>query len=198
MGATSKTMSELLEHRISQHVKPGQGISNQLVERLCRRLCGKDFSGVFSADYLPLHLAARPKFMLVVNLGKRRGIRPPQKLPPGHFVTVVGEPGKVYYLDPYGLPCDQKDVAKFLRHCRRPVAWNRRQIQAYNSNYCGLYAILFCVYLDSSSQYSARLPPLSFTREKNKLRSNDRECFDALARALMQKRTGNGGATTRR
>lgn len=164
-----------LSRRVRSNVTKEKGMSNQTVARFCRSLCGDDFKGVYSADYIPTRLAARGRFIIVINLGVRRGRRGP--LPMGHFVTVSADPSKVFYIDSYGLPNVEPHVTRFLQRCRRPVEFNLRPIQDLNSVYCGLFATLFAVYLDKQ-------PDFKLIFKKQNLRENDKLCVRYLRRLI--------------
>lgn len=166
---------KLLTRRVKANVSKEGGISNETVARFCGSLCGKDFKGVFSADYIPRRLAARGRFIVVVNLGTRRGVR--GKLPMGHFITIAADPSKVLYVDPYGLPNVEPNVERFLRLCRRPVEFNLRQIQDTESVYCGLYAVLFSLYFDKKPDFKLRF-------RKRNLRKNDKLCVEYLRKMM--------------
>ncbi len=146
VGERSRSAAALLRRRVRANVKRGAGVTNGALRGLCRMIIGRwNFDGVYSADYLPLRLSLKPYFSVVVNLGRRRGVR--GKLPVGHFVSLVGTPSTVYYTDSYGLPCFQRDILAFLKYCRRPVTTSRRRVQAWESVYCSMYACLFTAYL---------------------------------------------------
>lgn len=168
------------------HVNEKKGLSNDAIDYFLRRTCGSDFLGVYSADYLPVRLAGRGRFIVVVNLGRRKG-RTVGPLPVGHFVTIVATPEEVYYLDPYGIPCVDGYVLRFLRSCQRTIQTLSYQIQSFDSVWCGLYAILFALYMDR--QASARPPrfKLHFFKQKNKLIKNDDKCGKYIEKLIMNK-----------
>lgn len=134
-----------MSRRARVHVTSNGGLTNEWVNNFCKTACYSGFYGVYSADYIPPRLHVRRTFIIIVNLGQRRGVR--GEMPVGHFVTISGEPDRVTYIDPYGLPCEQVHVRRFLNQCRRPIVYNSRQIQDFNSVYCGMYAILFTLYI---------------------------------------------------
>lgn len=171
---------EKLFQQVDDHVRPGSGLSNEIVESFCRLRSSKDFVGVYSADYIPDKLAARGTFILAVNLGKRRGER--KKLPVGHFVVISARPSMLYYLDPYGMPCMQENVQRFLRLCRRPVEYNLKQIQHLDSAYCGLYAVLFVLCFDKASGGRD-----TFKWKRKRIIENDQLCVRYLRKILSRK-----------
>jgi hypothetical protein len=167
-----------LTRRIRGNVAPSLGLTNTVIERFCFLSCSDTFKGVYSADYIPTQLAARSRFIMVVNLGVRRGLR---KLPVGHFVTVVASSSVVYYIDPYGLPSAEPHVNRFLRLCRRKICFNLKQIQDFSSTYCGLFAILFACYMDANGTEER----LKLKFNSRNLMKNDKLCVKYL-RALLQ------------
>lgn len=162
--------------RVRDNVKPKRGLSNGLIRSFLSQNCGSDFKGVYSADRIPKRLAAEGTFLLVVNLAKEREAD-------GHFVCIAASRAALLYLDPYGLPCVQRDVLSFLRRCMRPVKFNARPLQRTESNYCGFYAILFALYLDNSSPWRKnRNFALSF--HTSDLSKNDKICVGYIKRML--------------
>lgn len=171
--------------RLRANVSRNSGISNETLERFCFRKCSDNFKGVFSADYIPNYLAAMTRFILIANLGTRRGIR--THLPVGHFVTIVAFPNAMLYIDSYGLPSVEPHVNQFLKYCRRDVWFNLRPIQRFNSNFCALYAMLFTCFIDKIvfCQTRSRLTKLQF--KNHNLRKNDDLCLLYLKRLFEEK-----------
>lgn len=143
-----RTWLQKLGSMVAVNVNPKKGgITNRTVEALCKLKCGERFIGVFSADCIPKDLGNWSRFIVIINLGRRgRSV--------GHFVTIVGRPSSIHYLDSYGLPPFQPDVVRFLESCHRPVHHNREQIQSITSQHCGLYAILFACVADGKEKSS--------------------------------------------
>jgi hypothetical protein len=167
-----KTRSKKISNYYKLHADPSAGLSNQLVNKLGRLACSREnFAGVFSADRIPPLLAGRPHFIIIVNLGKHgTGFT-------GHFIAIIATPNRIQYMDPYGMKCVQPDVKRFLNNCGRPVRHNRRQFQALESVYCGLFSLLFAAHADKRQR--GTLPSkfkLRFFRQKKKLRDNDDLC----------------------
>jgi hypothetical protein len=167
--------TEEIANRIKAHVSPTKGITNDVLEKFCKKLCSSDFKGVYSADYLPAKLAGRARFILIVNLGLRRGIR--KNLPVGHFVTIVAKPASVYYIDSFGLPSTVPHVNRFLTLCKRKIHFNLRQLQDFNSMNCGFYAMLFSYFMDRQN-WGKKTFALKFNEKK--LKENDKLCMRYL------------------
>ena len=172
---------EELSERVGINVKPGRGISNRLLRRLTTLACTDSFRSVFSADCIPTaRLARRGKFCIIVNLQPRLA-GPPAAAShgAGHFVAIVVDRHRVRYLDPYGLPCQQTQVLTFLKQVGRvggrQVHFNRRQIQSFDSVYCSLYALLFCLYFDPGRKDRPKFK-LEFYDDEDELLRNDEKC----------------------
>ena len=159
------------------HASRSKGISNALLERLCKRLCSKDFKGVFAANKIPRLLAGVSNFSIIVNLGEVDGSD--AEIPVGHFVCINGNAERILYIDPYGLPCMQPKVLEFLLLSRRPLMENMRQIQHFDSPYCGLYSVLFVVYFDKEASDWMKMK-----FNKKELWGNDKKCVGYLKRLL--------------
>lgn len=173
----SLTSLQLLNKRIKEHVKEKGGISNEFIYNVCQMCCSSDFKGVFSADCIPPKLAGRGRFFIIVNLGERKGKNK----------TKAAYPNVVYYLDSYGFPCVQRYVVKFLLNCRRPMRWNSRQIQDFKSQFCGMYAILFTIYLDRSFGNRGTKPGFNMRFRNKNLIHNDSLCMQYLRRILIHR-----------
>jgi hypothetical protein len=176
-----KAMSVMtkLTRRVNSNVQASSGLTNTTVDKFCRLVCSSDFKGVYSADYIPLKMAARTTFIIVVNLGLRKGVR--TELPLGHFVTLVATASDIYYIDPYGFPSAVPHVNRFLRLCRRNVCFNFKQIQHFKSVYCGMYAILFACYMDKANNQGNKFK-LKF-KSKNLLQ-NDNLCVKYMRQLI--------------
>lgn len=172
--ATRGTIGQLAA-RMRVNVSAKSGVSNVFLDRFTRLVCSTNFKGVYSADYIPAGLAALTRFTLIVNLGERRGVRGPLEV--GHFVTIVGLPDKMLYVDSFGLPSLQRHVDLFLKNCGRKVVCNERQLQQFDSVMCGLYAAMFAAYFDQERPF-----PLKFDRER--LERNDKLCVSYLRRLI--------------
>ncbi len=163
-----------LTKKIKEHAIKGVGISNSSLNRFSRLLCNRHFKGVFPTDCIPQHLASQLVFSIIVNLGKSKGKNAERE---GHFVSIVGFPKQVYYLDPYGLPPTQKHVKRFLKKCKRAIIVNRRQIQSLNSVYCGLFAVFFICYFDPVHNFDVNF----FLKD---LLRNDKLCIIYLRKII--------------
>ena len=169
-----KQQRKQIQHRVNEHVQTGKGISNDLIRNFCSRYCNKNFKGVYTADRIPKFLAGRKSFVIVVNLAPRGDGGKKE----GHFITLVGRRDVIIYIDPYGIDCWQKDVKRFLKGCKRPVIYNKNQIQGFNSVFCGVYAILFATFMDGTT------PPFQLKFSQSNFKINDKLCMFYLRKLL--------------
>ena len=122
------------------------GITNESVFNLCYNICNQEeenrFGGVFSCDTIPYEkFVNTPYFNIILNLAEiKKGELN------GHFVSIIGTPDVCIYIDPFGLPIASPKIRKFLSACKRTILYNQKTIQQISSPYCGMYAILFCVF----------------------------------------------------
>lgn len=182
-GAAAAAAADDIESNVLQHVDPNKGLTNALVRRLGGLILGEDFCGVFSADRIPPWLAGR-RFIIIVNLGT-------SYTPVGHFVTLAASSHHLYYVDPYGLPCYQPHVIRFMGLCGRPVLNNLQRVQDAESVYCGFFTLLFAklIHLTWQKQgYSAKpdLTRLVFYWRDGDLRKNDQLCIEYLKRLIYE------------
>lgn len=178
----NKSLGKKVSDYFNEHVNSSVGISNQLLNRLALGMCSRDYLGVFAADCIPPFLAGRPRFIVILNLARKKSGH--QSV--GHFVTVLANPNSVYYVDPYGMKCVQPDVERFLRECGRTVRQNKRQYQDMKSVYCGMYCLLFAAYADRRNSANPPKFKLRFFRQKKKLLANDTKCVQYVRRLINE------------
>ena len=146
-----------------------EGITNKYIESVLNPVCN-NFIGVFSSDTLPTNLK-KEHFSLVCNLSKAEAIG-------SHFITIIGQSGKVLYLDSFGLPCIVKEIQRFLKMLNQPILQNAKQIQDIESKMCGFYCILFCMYYDKL-KFNFQL-----AFDDSKLLINDKLCVKYIKQLL--------------
>lgn len=152
---------------MSRHSQ-NSGISNHEISSILNPAC-KGFAGVFSADTIPSSLVAQKNFSIVCNLSKAGK-------PGSHFVTLIDRERYILYIDSLGLPCVTPTIKHFLEKKKKPVFYNKTQIQHLSSKFCGFFCILFVLYFDREWE-----EPLIFS--KNLLR-NDRVCIKKILEIL--------------
>lgn len=147
------------------------GMTNRLVDKLVFLKCGDLFGGVYSADDIPPSFSAKKNFIIIVNLGKKSTVE-------GHFVTLVGRPTYIKYIDSYGFPPFQSDVVTFLNACNRPVRHNKIQIQSVLSKKCGFFAILFAC--RAANKHGGKKLVFALGGSQSDLEKNDKLCVKYL------------------
>ena len=144
------------------------------------------FKGVYTAPQLEAldarEVAPRKKketrSIMVVNVG-------------AHWVTICLDAEFLLYLDSYGLPPGLPSVREFMHRCAmwmgvdtgEKMFYNGRRVQAWGSNYCGLFAVLWTLCLDMTSaeasadrRRAVEDAKIKFYHAKAKLRANDSLC----------------------
>ena len=167
--------------KVRYHASEGKGISNPLLNRLARLVCSQNFKGVYAANRIPRGLLRLPRFTIIVNLGEKTAS--PKPLPIGHFVSLSFDRESVFYVDPYGLPCLQPRVLRFIKDSGRQLWENRVQVQHWDSPYCSLFALLFTLYFDTPRRREVAKPKLLFHRKN--LRLNDAKCVYYLNKLIL-------------
>lgn len=149
-----------------------EGITNIYIQFILSKYCPK-YQGVYSSDSIPSKLAKLEEFGIVVNLSDadEKGT---------HFTAIISQKTHALYIDSYGKPCDDNDICKFLTKLGKPVFFNTRQIQSYESNFCGFFSMLYVLHYCNEST-----KPLRFSKQ---LMKNDDLCIQYLCRMLNKKR----------
>lgn len=166
--------------RIISSVGRWSGITNSVVAELCNDICNQEeenrFGGVFPSDQITAaSFTRKPFFNIIVNLAEIG-----KKEVNGHFVSIIGTPDACLYIDPFGLPNSSLKINKFLTLCNRPTYYNTKTIQDLMSPYCGMYAILFCVFFNKDSRR------LRLQFQNNPCEENDQLCVQYIRQLIRE------------
>lgn len=177
MSLQFKNMAEKI---ISSSVGKQIGMTNDIVHQICNDICNQEtknrFRGVFPVDKIPFHFFSNvPYFNIIVNLAEIK-----KKELNGHFVTIICTPNASLYIDPFGLAISSSKIKNFLAQCKRPVYYNIKTIQNITSPYCGMYAILFCVFFNKDD----RKTRIRFSTTQYEI--NDKLCVKYLRRLIHE------------
>lgn len=138
-------------------IKP---LSNFDIEHIMKYYMDKKlFLGVFDQDSLP-KIDHRPTSLILNTMTDKSN-----KI--GHWVSIViDKRGKGHYFDSYGKPPIYKSWKRFLTQNSQRGVWvfNKRQVQDYNTNSCGYFAIDFIV---KRLKYSDTISDLSIIKHMN-------------------------------
>jgi hypothetical protein len=149
------------------------GITNIYIDKLLTPLCA-DFEGTFSADTIPQHLSRKDRFSLIANLSE-------EKEAGTHFITIVGRPNFMLYIDSIGLPCTNIHIRNFLKSCKRKLLYNTVVIQHPNNDFCGYFAILYVLLNDSAIRVK---PKVRFYKAPHRYAENNKKCIDYISTML--------------
>lgn len=146
-----------------------RGISNRDIQNF---LLGKvtHFQGVYSSNNIPRCIVGMKKFTLICNHSKLGE-------PGSHFVTIVGFPNYMLYIDTFGQPCRIKEISNFLNLFDRPIHYNSTQIQSDLSYFCGFYSIMYVLYFEKRFT-NTHFGKIKF--DSVNLINNDDVCLDAI------------------
>lgn len=157
-----KEVSQIFKYNANKN----WGLTNKIVNKYAKFFCSKKYKGVFMPENVMQIPITNQSFSIIANVGK-------------HFVAIIVRKKYILYIDSYGKPCKQPSFQKFLKALQKPIFYNDKQIQSVTSMYCGLYAVLFCIYYDKST----RKTRLIFKKNPGKV--NDKLCLQYI-RKLIQ------------
>ena len=113
------------------------GLTNGYLNEIGRKILGKHFLGSFPCDMTP-KANNKTNFSLIFNLSKHneKGT---------HFVSIFANNKVLYYFDPLGNTCKNKDILKFIEKNKKTRKLRTRfpKIQSDDSIFCGFYCIGF-------------------------------------------------------
>lgn len=157
----------------------------------CPALRGS-FIGVFSKDTMPKCI--RDGQCCVVNI---QDTVDPQgnPLPGSHWVSAGRHKGQTWYFDSFGLgiPTEIEQALRKSGPGSGPVYHSSREIQAPDSDLCGLFALAACecVQWDPDDKPSVSLERFMSQFDRPNLKLNDRVVKEALAEG-RRARSGTG------
>jgi len=137
------------------------GLSNIYVTELGKLLCGKKFVGVYSSDIHP-KFKNSSNFSIIFNTDKHTESG-------SHFIAIVRDKEKLFYFDPFGKKCNNKDIKKFINHNLkgRAYIYNSQRLQNDKSLFCGLFCITFLLSQNKKISFSDYLS--NFSKQKTLL-----------------------------
>lgn len=101
----------------------------------------------------------------------------------GHWVTIASTNSTIYYINSTGGPIDRKPLHDALVQTaqmgNKTLLRNLVKVQADSSNYCGLYACLWVLYLDKKFKGKIKFDRVNLER-------NDKKCYQYLQQAIKQ------------
>ena len=172
MWKTKKEIVKFLSSQLKQHVNENWGMTNSILNDLAETLCPRLYAGMYAPHQLKSsRLRTRTKpYTLIVNVGN-------------HFVSIYVSKTVALYVDSYGMRIFRPKVREFLKSLEVPVFFNDRQLQSGHSKYCGLYALLFCMYFEC---YSNRSMQTYFNFHKLAGPGNDRLCIAYIKKLIKR------------
>lgn len=171
-----KRLALRLKKGLEDNVHPQKGATIVLLDSFLRAALDgapNSYYGTFPADMIPPTLTGADRFQIVVNTS--RTTDPPEL--GGHFIVIEGDRDSVLYIDPFGLPCSQPDISRFIKDCGRKGYYNKTPIQDTGSVFCPLYCALFVLYYHVSPSWE-----LSFS--SSDLKSNEKKCMEQIVRLI--------------
>jgi hypothetical protein len=146
-----------------------KGLTNDYLEKICKKILPKTFLGVFACDRPPKVLK-KHKFSLIFNTGLSSSSGE-------HFVAVFVKNKRVYYFDSFGEPISNHYIASFLSQFSDHYYMQYKKIQDDLSNFCGFYCLAFLInmYKDRSTRNF-----ISQFKHKTNLMMNDQKVVNFI------------------
>lgn len=144
------------------------GLTNGYVESLGKKHC-KHFLGVFPCNIHPQVNKNIKNFSLIFNESKHNEDGT-------HFIAIFLSNNKLFYFDSLGLKCENEYILKFLKKFEKDIIENKKQIQSYNSIFCGYFCLAFVTFM---TKYNDLNKFLNIFNEKN-LKLNDKIIVELL------------------
>lgn len=176
--------------RLQKHVKSvrplynkQEGFSNFDLASFLNKLNLSDFLGVAAADTIPLDVLNEESFFtLCVN-------QDPLAKKGSHFITLVGCPTEILYVDSLALPqYFSEPLYTCMTSLNRPVKTLMQEadrVQSWESKFCAGYCALVCAMYDRNYQ---PIPLISFTRAgKKSVQEKDLAWNDLICQMNLKK-----------
>lgn len=91
----------------------------------------------------------------------------------GHFITIIGFPEKILFIDSFGLPPQDERILNFLDSDERPCFINEITYQHPLSVFCGYFTMYFILYTERQHHNLRDFEPV-------RVELNDQICIDNL------------------
>ena len=102
------------------------------------KISKKSFLGAFARDELPTIEKYPSCFILNTQNRNEEG---------EHWMAINFDREKnCYFFDSYGMSYKDYDLTSYLKQYSKKISYNRRSLQG-NSNFCGVYCILFILFV---------------------------------------------------
>ena len=121
------------------------GLTNEFVETVGKKISGS-FLGVYPCDIQP-DIENLKYFSLIFNESKHDEDG-------SHFVAIFSTPNKIYYFDSLGLKLENSYISLFLHTTGRELVIKEKQIQSFDSIFCGIFCLCFIAYMEKGFNYT--------------------------------------------
>ena len=114
------------------------GLTSKYLEELGQKYC-KNFLGVFPCNLHP-NIEKSVIFSVIFNESKHDETGT-------HFVCVYAKKNDIFYFDSLGLKCENKYILKFLEKSQRNIIDVNKQIQSFDSIFCGYFCLSYILFM---------------------------------------------------
>lgn len=141
-----------------------KGLTNDYLEKLCKKVLPKSFVGVHPCDKTP-EVNKKSNFSLIFNTGLSSSSGE-------HFVAVFAKNSRIFYFDSFGEPISNEYIKNFLSQFSNHYYMHHRKIQDDLSNFCGFYCLAYLI-----NMYKGRSTQnfISHFKHKTDLMMNDQK-----------------------
>lgn len=124
----------------------------------------KCFGGVFPKDKIKGCRRNKCGFIINIDSSSEEG---------EHWVALFINNKKGEYFDSFGLPPFEKEIKIFIfRNCKKGCVYSSKQLQSFESQTCGVYAMLFVLWGCKGKKFGAFLNLFSRNSNINDIATN--------------------------
>jgi hypothetical protein len=121
----------------------------------------KYFIGVFARNNLPKNFSYPSAFIFNTVVKSGKGM---------HWLSIIfTKDKKCQFFDSLGFAPSFYGLENYIKKRSTSLSFNKHPIQSLNSNYCGIYALLFILILSRGQTFSKFLGSFDLNTEKNDL-----------------------------
>jgi hypothetical protein len=138
-------------------------MNNIQIENILKldRFSQKCFLGVFARNNLPKVVSYPSAFIFNTDVKSGKGM---------HWLSIIfTKDKKCQFFDSLGFPPTFYGLENYIKKRSSSLVFNKHPIQSLNSNYCGLYALLFILVLCRGQSFSNFLGRFHLDTNKNDL-----------------------------
>lgn len=142
--------------------------------------------GVYACDQLTKLNLSSDDYALIINTD-------PSNLPGLHWqaiwITNQKTKSTCYFFDSYGDPPKNRFLLQFIRSRSKRTVWQSKQLQSFDSIYCGEYCCLFINHMANGGSYETFFE--QFACNSSDFEKNDRKAIQ-LFKCIFKRNCASG------